>query len=257
MALSVRALMSLSCASYSIASDAELTVYAGAVAAALSLTIWQATPVTMGDAKKALQFMAVTEAGIPLTDWQDKVGAVFKCATKLATKMHSTPELILVRDANDELAALLAMKDLFAIKGLTCRHYFKQWANSESTDKFDPEAAKRAKAEAEAAKMRALLDMRSNIDASSEAALKAAAATDTAAIEAAAALTPVQRFALTVAAMSDAAEIDAFHAVLSARQAELRAIADAAAAVMPEPAPGEAPVSRGKRAAKRRAAVAA
>lgn len=249
MSLSAQNLISLGVANYTIANNAELSVYAGAVSALLVMTTWNTNPVPATLAKKSLSHFATT-AGIPLTDWQDKVSAVFRFADKVVRLMPSDPALLAVRDANDDAAALLAMREFFALKGLTCRHYFKQWSNDkDNAGKFDPEAAKRAKEAKELAAMEAALGMVSNIDASSVATV---AATE-AAIAAEAALTPLQRFAMSVAGISDHAELDAMFAVLNARADELRAIADS----VTMPAASEPAVSRGQRAAKRKVAVAA
>ncbi len=248
MALVARKLVALGVASYTVANDAELSIYAGVTAACLVLTTWNTSPVKVGDVKKALQDMA-TDNGIPLTDWQDKVGAVFKVADKIQRLMPADPLLLAVRDANDELAALQAMRDLFSVKGLSCRHYFKQWANLPGIEAFDPEAAKAARAERDRAKRASLLDTVSNIDAASE-----ALAAKTVLADAAETLTPLQRFMAAVEGISDMQEIDAMFAVLNGRAEALRAIA---AAPMPAPVPGETRAPRGERAKARREAETA
>lgn len=248
MALRPALLVAHGLASFKVAAQAEMQVFAGVTAAALCWTHWSIAPHKLSEVKATLRDCALDQ-GITKEDWEDKVAAVFKVATKLATKMPNDPLLLAVRDADDEAKAVLAMVDLLTVKGVTCRHYFKQWSKQDDCEKFDPEAANNARKAEEARKRQLMMSVVTDIDASSEAAREASVR---AAAEVAN-LTPLQRFALDVASISDAAQIDAMFAVLNARADELRAVA--AAAVMP--AAIETATPRGQRAKARREAVAA
>lgn len=248
MALRPALLVASAIASYKVAAQAEMHIFAGVTAAALCWTHWSTAPVKLASVKLALRDCAL-EQGITKEDWEDKVAAVFRVATKLATQMPNDPLLLAVRDANDEAAAVLAMVDLLTVKGVTCRHYFKQWSKQDDCAKFDPEAANNARKADEARKRALMMAMVSDIDASSE----AARAASVKAAEAVQEVTPLQRFALDVANIADMAMLDAMFAVLNARSAELRDIA-AKTVLAPATEPAK---SRGERAKARREAAAA
>jgi hypothetical protein len=248
MALRPALLVAHGLASFKVAAHAEMHVYAGITAAALCWTHWSVTPHKLSDVKATLRDVAL-ENGITREDWEDKVAAVFRVASNLATHMAQDPLLLAVRDANDEADAVAAMLDLLTCKRVTTRHYFKQWSKQADCTAFDPEAAARARREAEATKRKLMMSVVTDIDASSEAARASEAKAKTVLEE----LTPLQRFALDVAAISDAAQLDAMFAVLNARSQELRALADAT--VMP--AASEPVTPRGACAAARKVAVAA
>lgn len=234
MSLRPAILISHAVAAAKVGMAAEIQVFAGITVAALVYTTWMVTPRKASEVKSLCRDLAM-ENGITKEDWEDKVAAVFKVASNLQTHMGADPLLLAVRDADDESKALTAMVDLFTVKGVTCRHYFKQWSKQDNCNTFDPEAANRARKAKEAAARQVMLNLASDIDASSEATRAAAERIQSDALATVEALTPLQRFTLQVADIADAGLIDAMFAVLNARSDELRSIANEAVAAASEP----------------------